>query len=55
MPHDARKANITRDISNKYKIDEIESQGISHLPPTHDKLTPTKISEASVCHECNYI
>ena len=49
VTHNARKSNITRGIRRKYKIDEIEGQQISRLPPTHNKLTPTKISEASVC------
>ena len=49
VTHNARKSNITRGITRKYKIDEIEGQQISRLPPTHNELTPTKISEASVC------
>jgi len=55
VPHDARKSNIIRGNTSKYEIDKIESQQISHLPPTHNELTPTKISETSVCQECKYM
>ena len=55
VPHDAQKSNIIRGNTSKYEIDKIESQQISHLPPTHNELTPTKISETSVCQECKYM
>ena len=41
----------TKDITSNFKIDEIESQRISYFPLTHDKPTPTTISETSVCHD----
>jgi hypothetical protein len=41
----------SKDITSNFKIDEIESQRISYFPPTHDKPTPTTISETSVCHD----
>jgi hypothetical protein len=54
-----RKSNKTRNYKPVINRRNRKSTNISffsnpHFPPTHDKLTPTKISETSVCQECKY-